>query len=371
MKTMSTRVNEIQLSGDWHSMGVALGRRQADEIRAFNDRFFFSSMGPFRFGSLDRVWAFAARILTYTRSYSSNWADFMTGVAEGASLPVEQVVAQNCLPELTHVTEAAHLEGIGCTAAYVNAQSSATRSAFLFQNWDFNIELPRWYVLKLFPPLDEPSLMVVGAGAMFACCGLSSMGVAATFTSSGHLPNSRIQKGVPLVATLIEVLLCPGFHEALAVAAAPRRAGAYNMLVADEYTHGAVIEAVCDCIEIIDEGSILVSANHFQHPEMVSWVYQELEPDDAPHREFADSTVSRAKRLTEILDAHRDTGIDMATIRQCLSDHENKPFSICAHAEGTILGFATRGSVILEPAQRALHFCAAQPCEEGFRKYNL
>jgi len=371
METMSNQINEIQLSGDWHSMGVELGRRQAEEIRAFNERFFFSSMGAVRFGSLDRVWEFAGRVLTYTRSYSSNWVDFITGVAEGASLPLDQVVAQNFLPELTHVTEPAHLEGLGCTAAYVSAESSATRSAFVFQNWDFNIELPQWYVLKLFPPLDEPSLMVVGAGSLFACCGLSSMGLAVTFTASGHLPNLRIQKGVPLVATLIEVLSCPGFQEALAVAAAPRRAGAYNMLIADEYTHGAVIEAAPDCTEIIEGGSVLVSGNHFQHPEMISWVYQELEPEDAPRREFADSTVFRTNRLAGMLDAHRQTGIDLALIRQCLSDHENKPFSICAHAEKTILGFATRGSMILEPAQRTLHFCSVKPCEGEFSRFDL
>ncbi|NLX06917.1 MAG: hypothetical protein GXY33_17405 [Phycisphaerae bacterium] len=364
-------VIEYELSGEWHRMGGQLGRAQALEIRRFNEHFFDSPINRFRFGSLERVWEYAAKVSRVLEEFSGCAFHFLRGMAEGASLPMERVVAQACAPELTHIAGESDFAAIGCTACGVSSSVSTTQSALLAQNWDFNFDLPAWYVLRLRPPLDEPARVMVGMGAVFACCGVSGTGLAATFTSSGHLPPVRPTAGLPVTALVLEVLGSQDFDEAMGVAVALPRAGSFNMMVTEEYTRNALVEATPRRVEIIDGKETLVAGNHFQHPAMVARTAQDLTPPDRAGREFARSSVLRAERFEDLLANRPSNGLTPEALMGCLKDHANHPLSICCHEEETLLRFRTQGSVLLEPAAQALRFCSGQPCCGRFETYPL
>jgi len=321
---MSGNVSEYKLSGDWFQMGVELGKAESLEIRKFNDRYFSDPVNLFRFGSADRVWHCAGKLVEQMREYSPSSFRFLEGIAEGAGLPLEQAAAQSCLPELTHINSEPDYGPLGCTACYLSASASAGQSALIAENWDFSTDLPNWYVLRLYGPLGEPARLVVGAGAMFACCGVSSLGLAVSFTTSGHLPNVPPASGLPVVALIIEVLGSQGFYDAMDVAVAPPRAGAFNMIIADEYTHGALIEAVPDRVEIIEHDKTLICTNHFQHPGMVQWTSQDLNPPEEPAQEFARASVGRRERLHELLSSAEVAGVDLDLLTGSLRDHESQ-----------------------------------------------
>jgi isopenicillin-N N-acyltransferase like protein len=367
-----TKIRRFNLQGDWFDMGGQLGRFVAGDIKSFNDRYFSDPFNLMRFGSWISLQKYVARMLETLKEYSLWTHDFLRGMAEGSALPLEQVVMQAMLPELTHIGAARDwpLAG-GCTAGCIVADRSATGAALVGQCWDFNFELPPWFLAALTPSLDIPPMLIVGMGSFFCCGGINDRGLGLTVTSSGHLPNVPPGIGVPVVALLLEALGCSGYYEAMDILVAPKKAGAFNMLLTDGYARSALIEGAVDRVELIEEKPILVCGNHFQHPNMVAGTRQNLNPPEPAAREFARSSVARADRLQSLLETPPGEKISLDYLKTCLKDHENYPLSICAHEEGTILHFRTLGAMILEPASQTLHFSPGQPCQNELETVKL
>jgi len=351
-------------------MGRELGVYVGDQIKAFNDRYFSDDFNVVRFGSPTHLQQYVHEIEDVLREYSPKTHDFLSGLAEGSRLAMEHILMQAILPELTHISAECDWPSPvgGCTACCISADAAAGHGTLLGQCWDFNIQLPPWYLARLSPPLDGPQMLIVGMGAFCCPCGINTHGLGVTFTSSGHLPNISPKFGVPIVALFLEALSCEGYFEAMDTLVAPRHAGAMNVLLSDDYTRSALIEISPEKVELIEQEPVLVCANHYQHPTMVEW--QDLNPPEGPAAEFARSSVFRAERMRKLL-KNRQGKIDAEYIKVCLKDHENHPLSICAHEEQTILHFRTLGAMVLEPAMRTIQFCQTNPCSGSFRSFNL
>ena len=366
-------IRRYDLSGDWFDMGRQLGERVGGDIAGFNARYFSDAFNLIRFGSREKLEAYVGRVHQILGEYSDSGRSLVAGIAAGAKLPEEQVLMQALLPELTHVNSDRDWPGVraGCTNACVSSSRSAAHGVLIGQCWDFNIDLPDWYVATLTPPLGLPQILVVGAGSFFCCSGINGMGLAVTFTSSGHLPNVGPGVGVPLTVLLLEALCREGYYEAMDTLVAPKRAGSFNALLTDGYAKSAVVEAAVDRVELIEDESVLVCSNHYQHPTMVQGTGQDLSPPEPPAQEFARSTVGRAQRLRTLLERAPGGKVGLEYLKACLKDHEGHPLSICAHEEGTILHFRTLGAMVLEPAMRTIHFCPGPPCQGKFQMFSL
>jgi isopenicillin-N N-acyltransferase-like protein len=354
-------------------MGRQLGEVTAGDIRSFNNRFFSDAFNLMRFGSMENVEKYVRRVGLAVKDYSPSTYELLAGMAEGADLPIEQILMQSIMPELTHVGSAEDWAGPvgGCTACCVRANATAGNGAIIGQCWDFNIDLPDWYVARLSPPLGLPEMLIVGMGAFFCCCGINSFGLGVTFTASGHLPNVKPSVGVPVVGVFMEALSCENYFEAMDLMVAPKRAGAMNMLLSDGYSENTLFEVAGDQAEMIGEEPILVCGNHFQHPKVIELTQQNLEPTERAGSEFARSSVQRTERLRTLLTAAPKESIDAKFVKNCLKDHEHYPLSICAHEEETILHFRTQGAMIIEPTLRTIEFCPTQPCKGEFESFSL
>jgi isopenicillin-N N-acyltransferase like protein len=371
---MSTRaIRQFNLSGNWLELGRQLGSAVGPDIKSFNDRYFSDAFNLLRLGSQALLEKYVRQMGEALAEYSPSAHEFLAGMAAGSGLSLDQVLMQSILPELTHVNSARDWPDVrgACTAACIAAGHNAVHAALIGQCWDFNIELPPWYIARLNPPLDAPRMLVVGMGSFFCCGGINSLGIATTFTASGYLPNVPLRIGVPLVAFFLEALGSEGYYEAMDTIVAPGKAGAYNILLTDGYTRNVLIEAAGHRVDLIEEEPILVCGNHFQHPGMVQATGQDLDPPEPPAREFARSTVARAQRLRVLLDQVPPNRRGVEYLKTCLKDHENHPLSVCAHPESTILHFQTLGAMILEPAMRTIHFCPGPPCRQTFASFTL
>jgi hypothetical protein len=367
------KIRLYNLKGRWQAMGEELGRAVADDIATFNNRYFSDAFNMMRFGSMENVLRYAHRVGASLKDYSQNAWEFLTGMAAGAKLPIDEILMQSILPELTHVNSRDDwpTPSGGCTACCVKESFTAEQAAIIGQCWDFNIELPDWYAARLSPPLGQPEMLIMGMGAFFCSCGLNSFGLGMTFTASGHLPNVKPLVGVPLVGAFIEALGCEDYYHAMDLLVAPRRAGAMNMLLSDGYADSSLIEVADTQVELTEEEPILVCGNHFQHPKIVERTKQNLTPRDRAPSEFARSTVHRTNRLRTLLSDIPKGTITVKAVKECLADHENQPLSICAHEEETILHFRTQGAMILTPALRTIEFCPGQPCKTEYEPFSL
>jgi isopenicillin-N N-acyltransferase-like protein len=367
---MSKRtIRQFKVSGSWFDMGREVGRHVAGDIAAFNNRYFSDPFNFIRFGSMENVTRYVRQVGRALKEYSDHAHDYLAGMATGADLPMEQVLMQAVLPELTHISSTNDWPSGGCTACCVKSAATSGTGAILGQCWDFNVELPDWYVVELMPPVNEPTMMIVGMGAFCCCCGVNSFGLGVTFTASGHLPNVPPRVGVPVVGVFIEALGAEDYYPAMDLLVAPKRAGAVNMLLSDGYDKSVLIEVAGGQVELTEEEPVLVCANHFQHPKIVERTKQNLTPSDRGGGEFAKSSVFREKRLKQLLDEAET--IDADFVKQCLKDHENFPLSICVHEEETILHFRTQGAMIIEPAAKVIEFCPGQPCCGEYTRFVL
>ncbi len=154
------------------------------------------------------------------------------------------------------------------------------------------------------------------------------------------------------MAFFLEALSTGGYYEAMDMIVAPKKAGAYNILLTDGYTRNVLIEAAGNRVDLIEEERILVCGNHFQHPGMVQATGQDLNPPEPPAREFARSSSFRAERLPTLLKQTPPNQLGLDDLKKCLRDHENHPLSVCPDPNSTILQFRTLGAMILEPALR-------------------
>jgi len=367
------KIRQYNLKGRWQSMGEELGQAVAGDIVTFNNRYFSDAFNMMRFGSMENVLNYSVRVGASLEEYSQNAYEFLKGVAIGSKLPMEEVLMQSILPELTHVNSKDDWPMLvgGCTACCVKESLTAEQAAIIGQCWDFNIELPDWYALRLSPPLGEPEMLMMGMGAFFCCCGVNSFGLGMTCTASGHLPNVKPLVGVPLVGVFIEALGCEDYYHAMDLLVAPRRAGAMNMLLSDGYSNSVLIEVADTQVELTEEEPILVCGNHFQHSKIVDRTQQNLEPKDRAPAEFARSTVHRTNRLRSLLNDLSKETITVKGIKACLKDHENYPLSVCSHEEETILHFRTQGAMIVVPAMRMIEFCPGQPCKGTYEVFEL
>jgi hypothetical protein len=352
-------------------MGRQIGRDVAGDIASFNSRYFSDPFNIIRFGSMDNVINYVRQAGRAIREYSTRAHDYLAGMSEGSDLPMEQILMQAMLPELTHINHAQDWAGVtgGCTACCVKSSAAGGEGAIIGQCWDFNVELPDWYVAELVPPVGEPTMMIVGIGAFCCCCGVNSFGLGMTFTASGHLPNVPPRVGVPAVVVILEALGAEEYYPAMDLMVAPKRAGAANMILSDGYDNSVLIEVAGAQVELTEEQPILVCANHFQHPKIVERTKQNLSPTERGGSEFARSSVFREKQLKQLLG--NAEMIDAAFVKRCLKDHENSPLSICVHEEETILHFRTQGAMVIEPARHAIEFCPGQPCCGEFERFVL
>ncbi len=365
---MSWKVKEINLAGSWFDMGAELGQLRAESIEKFNNDFFSHPVNIFRFGSIDRIKEYVSYARGSIKDFSPEIWEFIRGIADGSKLSLEEILLQIYLPELTHINSEEDLQvSLGCTACGVSSKRTDSGHSIIAQNWDFNFDLPEWYILRL-EPNDLPQILTIGAGAVFACCGFNTTGIGVTFTSSGHLPNIPPHRGLPVVGLVLETLIKDNFIEARDIAAGIPKAGSFNLLLTDGYRDLAVIECTPDRVEIIEGEEILVCGNHYQHPKMIDHTNQNLFPKKPPSREFAQSTTGRVEHLLALLEGS-PSPITVDYIKSCLTDHYNFPFSICAHSEGTILGFKTLGSVVFEPAKLKGYFSPSQPCKNEFVEF--
>ena len=147
------------------------------------------------------------------------------------------------------------------------------------------------------------------------------------------------------------------------IAGSPRARGS-NHLLCD--TAGRIwdVETTAERWAFIDGAPLFTHTNHYVSPE--------LAPDDATGSE---GSPKRRARAEELLTAGVEAGTDLVELgKSVLSDHANRPFSICAHWNDDDPDEdqdVTTASMVWEPAEGRAHIACGQPCSSEYVTYEL
>lgn len=256
-------------------------------------------------------------------AYDQRLLPEIEGIAEGAGVDAEDVLAINLRTELLSVQHLPGIEMIAeCTALSLAPEGNSAAHVLIGQNWDWTPRAEETCVVLASAPHDGPRSVTVVEAGLLAKCGANAagIGVAANALASSI---DRGQPGVPFHAILRRILTSATFEEAEDAVMAPVRSSSGNYLIASADGRSADLETAPGGPDMVArfDGRRLVHTNHFLRPDAPFKDMALLEPGSTSrHRHAAASGA---------LEDSASGGID--SILRVLRDHDGRPGSVCKH----------------------------------------
>jgi isopenicillin-N N-acyltransferase-like protein len=279
------------------------------------------------------------------------------GIAEGADRSMEDIFLLNARSEILHNPQVLSLE---CTSVAALPETTTDGHMLLAQNWDWYKEVINCQViLQISGQGDTPSLITFTEAGQLAKIGMNSAGIGLVVN---NLISDQPRMGVPWIFLTRRVLESATFARALGYVLNTQRAHSINFLMAT--AEGEAVNLETSPVEdhvLWPEHGILAHTNHYLQPGVK---FRDLKPQRTPYL----STYLRLRRAQKGM-AALNGDIDTEGIRQILSDHTDRPFSVCAHEnpeEAPPLQKVTCLSIIMNLSHKQIHYSLGNPCQGDF-----
>jgi isopenicillin-N N-acyltransferase like protein len=270
------------------------------------------------------------------------------GLAEGAGVPMWELMAANAWEELEPMLAGAPVASDRCTAFAVTGPEGTV----LAHN-------EQWYAgdagniaVVVSEPDDGPAFASPTVVTCLPAVGMNAAGLAQGVMSLSARTDGP---GIPRVPVSSAALRSPDREELIRRAAVPGRSGGYAYVVA-EAGRPFTLETSASGQAVLDEAA---HTNHY------------LAPGLAPDGEVSDGSVSRLDRLRVLL-ADRRPGTPEEAM-DVLRDHRGDPQAICVHpdpgdgdeAVGVLF------SMVCHVEERRMWVADGNPCTAPFDEIDL
>lgn len=363
----------LTLTGPPHERGLAHGERFADEISAnveiYLDRF------AYRGADEAAVRAQADEYVTLIEDEHERYAAEMRGVAEGSGVPLEDVAVLNARYEVMYGAFARQAEALdhdegatrsagadGCTSFGVLPSATADGHTYIGENWDWIAAVaPNTFVMDVRREDGPDHVAVTEAGIVGGKMGVNEHGI-------GLVVNGLVSEGdgdqpyrTPFHVRCREVLDAERFDQAIGAVISTDRACSANFLLG--HADGELIDletAPAEANYLYPDEGVLTHANHFEGGGVDS-EFEKL----VPHSLF------RSPRLRRLLARERGQ-LDEAVLREALTDHFNRPASICRHVDESLPPqeqVQSNVSVVVDLTERRVAATNRPPCETDYDSF--
>ena len=341
----------IHLEGTPRRMGEAFGescRPAIAELYAL--RLENAVAQALRYGGRDvgeaDLLALATACLEASARFDPAGTEELRGIAHGAGLTPERVLAMNGLTDLRDALAwGGPLEAAGgCTAFVVQRDRSADGRLWAGQTWDLGSDNQPYVVAVHRRPASGPETWCVTTVGCLSLMGMNAEGVAIGTT---NLRTTDAGAGVPYLGVIHRALAESSAAAAAALIARAPRAGGHAYTVVDRGGDAFAVECSARHSRTFAlRGGFHVHTNHCQVPE-----HQALEAD-IPYA----SSRTRLARMQELLrGADR---IDGPFLEACLADRANGTLAIC---RDDFDGISTNAALVVSPDGRWLRACQGLP----------
>jgi isopenicillin-N N-acyltransferase-like protein len=352
-------MRRIELSGTHAQMGETFGEAFRGEVaQLYAIRLANALRQATQFGGRASSEADLLRLaracLAASERFDPRGTEELRGIARGARLSAEQILAMNGLTDLRDGLawgELGEVGAEGCTAVIVQRDASADGRPRLAQSWDLASDNAPFIVFVERRPARGArtwSLTTVGCQSLMS---LNEHGLALGTT---NLRTRDSGVGVPYLGLIHRALEERTANDAAWVIANAPRAGAHSYLALDRAGAGAVVECTGKlahtCVPRCTTNvcaSLPVHSNHCQAPENIA-----LEAD-TPRK----SSEARLARMRALLAARAGT-TDAAYLRACYADPAGGSLAICRK---DFDGISTNAASVMTPETGELWGCAGVP----------
>ena len=313
------------------------------------------------YSTLELTWEGAIiqsrKYLPFAEERYSQYVDEMRGIAAGANVSFDDVMALNAMEAVT--MDALHLTR--CTSMAVNEERTADGHVLAAHNEDWVPEDENDIYVISAKPQDEPPFLAMTYGGLLPNVGFNAYGIA-QLIDSVYPNDSRI--GIPRLVVSRAVLASRRLSGAIGRTLISHRAAGYNHLLVHESGEIYSVEVSARRFEILHgTDGYIVHTNHYLSPNM-----KEIENEP---EELISSRVRyfRANRLLRQNSAH-----SIKSLQAIQKDHVNLPNSICNHNIDGIDPLdreSTISAMVIDVTSREMHIAWGNPCQNAYHTYHL
>ena len=345
-----TRYPIFRAQGTHRELGRQHGEQAASRIHAHLD-YMGASMKMSRASIRKR----ALRFKPLCEKYCPHLLEEIQGLAEGASIALEEAMAVNLRGELGQVKEE------GCTTYVISRKGTARRQILIGQNSDMTSPMIDFgYVLHL-KPANKPEVLIWTFGGMLGYHGMNSAGVAHFANALGGGPKGQFALShYPVKRMMLE---STSLKEVAKLLRTVPVASNGNYVLCDGSGRILDAEATTEGPKLIEEGGsgFLAHTNHFlSEPYNSRQNYEQSIPDSFP----------RLERINTLI-RERMGKVTVDDVKAFLRDHSGHPSSICRHPSSSDAVGMTVASLISEPAERRMHVAIGPPCQHEYVTYSM
>jgi isopenicillin-N N-acyltransferase like protein len=347
----------VSVAGGPRQRGRAYGEQARDRVHR-TIALYESIFAAYASLSWSEVRDRAGRFAEAIDAYDEQALPEIEGIAEGAGLDAEDVLAANLRTEIMFGldTRPGHAAMKECTAMGV-----AGAHQLVAQTWDWKPGARDTVVLLVGAPHDRPGFVTIVEAGLLAKCGMNETGIAVALNALQSSAD-RGEPGVPLHVVLRRALTSGTFEEAVDAIERGPRASSGNYLVGARDGRVVDLEVLPGGPDEVFRPPSLAHTNHF------------LRPTPRPFKDLARLDGDESVGRFDEADGALAVGDDLATITATLRSHDRSPDSICQHgdpSEDPALDHVTVAAMIADPVAGTLHAADGNPCERPFEAFDV
>ncbi len=342
----------LSFSGAPADIGEAFGRECREQIHElYRLRIDNAITQALQHGGRDvdegRALAVASDSLEPTRAYHPDGFAELEGIARGADMPVEKLLAMNGLTDIRDVLAwGGELESLGgCSSFVIAGDHTASGKALCGQTWDLATDNMPFVVGVVRTPHGGPQTRCLTTVGCLSLIGINDDGIAVGTTNIRTLD---ARPGVTYLSVIHKALSQRAFEPACEAITSARRAGAHYYYVVGPGGHGAAIE----CTATRHDRSAVTSGFYVHCNHCLVACHAEIEGNTP-----AASSHARQARLEQLIRDGRASN-DFDSLKAFLGDRANGENAIC---RDDYSGISSNGAVVMEPESGAMVACHGLP----------
>lgn len=353
------RVRVVETSGGASDRGYQYGQKCKDLIAYWISK---HQEWYARYAKLSRdaILHETRKYIPYIEEYSSEIAEEMRAIAQGADTTYDEIVMLNVYYEFMFDR---FMPG-ACTAFAAAGRATLDGNTYLGQTddggpspWsDDNL----WVVVKERPRTGPDLVYRVNPG-WIGFSGLNSNGLGFCLNA---LQCERSHIGVPALTVISkDILTSRNIGDAMQSITRAKRASSANYLLADENGEIYDVESTPTTFDCLYSNDIMAHSNHFVSTNVRI-------NEDKLLRLLPDSIVRR-DRMNWLLKEQYGQ-FDLPKLMNVLKDHANYPNSICRHVDDRTPAekqVQTNSACLLDLHEKELWLAMGNPCKSAFQKY--
>jgi isopenicillin-N N-acyltransferase-like protein len=357
----------VRVAGSPRARGRAYGEQARDRVRRSVEAYrevFAADTG----WDWPSVRAHARQYALPIQRFDARYLEEIRGIAEGAGLDEEDVLAINVRTEVMFAATARRAADpsrrVGeCTAFAVTPERSDDGHTVIGQNWDWLLHAEDTVVVLEAQQDDGPDYVTVVEAGLLAKTGMNSSGIGLVTNALASDADAGVP-GIPYHVALRAVLDAETISDAYAALQRGYRSSSANYLIAHADGLAVDIEASPGDFDQLyltfPTDGVLLHTNHFLSPRFTGRDVSLWVMPDSPFR------------LARIGAATTDAGpLSLETFRRALADHANFPSGVCCHPDARSAPLdrgTTVASIVMDLDTATMEVADGHPCTTPYRR---